>query len=365
MAATQNYFNLQEVAQRLLPSLCGMTMDPDKGVRDQSFKAIKGFIAKLEKVSENPELLEDMEREVMTGGSAGGGSGWAGWAVTGMTSLTSKIYSKATTARPANKPGVENRTSPPKQTAPSTTASNQGETTPKPSMNYQQPEEVEEEEETGGDDDWGNSGWGDMDESDVDGKDEVKVSGNDGWDDGDEDDWGSLEDPTPTSINNKSSKSSKGGKSGEWGDWGDDFVSTEGSGLPSASSYNWGQTENTDDFFSANMSKEKPRSRQGTPVRKTTPPRQNPDSSMPAKPKLSTSQSTPPKSVDGWEVEESGWGEGDGWNNDSWATGSNKSDDKQRREEKKLQRQRELQEKREARKASGAMKLGAKKMAQS
>lgn len=35
MAATHNYFTLQESAHRLLPALCALTMDPDKGVRDQ------------------------------------------------------------------------------------------------------------------------------------------------------------------------------------------------------------------------------------------------------------------------------------------------------------------------------------------
>lgn len=35
MAATQNYYSLSEVATRLLPALSVMTMDPDKGVREQ------------------------------------------------------------------------------------------------------------------------------------------------------------------------------------------------------------------------------------------------------------------------------------------------------------------------------------------
>jgi SCY1-like protein 1 len=35
MAATHGYFTLAECAQRILPSLCVLTTDPDKGVRDQ------------------------------------------------------------------------------------------------------------------------------------------------------------------------------------------------------------------------------------------------------------------------------------------------------------------------------------------
>ena len=45
---------------RLLPTLCSLTIDPDKGVRDQAFKAIRCYLAKLEKVSENPDEAAEM-----------------------------------------------------------------------------------------------------------------------------------------------------------------------------------------------------------------------------------------------------------------------------------------------------------------
>ena len=35
MAATQNFYHMNELASRLLPSLCSMTRDPEKIVRDQ------------------------------------------------------------------------------------------------------------------------------------------------------------------------------------------------------------------------------------------------------------------------------------------------------------------------------------------
>ena len=38
MAATHNLFTLQEASMRLLPALCMLTMDPEKGVRDQVSK---------------------------------------------------------------------------------------------------------------------------------------------------------------------------------------------------------------------------------------------------------------------------------------------------------------------------------------
>ena len=34
-AATHNYYSVTEIAARILPTLCAITVDPDKGVRDQ------------------------------------------------------------------------------------------------------------------------------------------------------------------------------------------------------------------------------------------------------------------------------------------------------------------------------------------
>lgn len=44
MAATQNYYHMNEVACRLLPALCSMTRDPEKTVRDQVIS--KSWLAK-------------------------------------------------------------------------------------------------------------------------------------------------------------------------------------------------------------------------------------------------------------------------------------------------------------------------------
>lgn len=60
MAATQQYFLLSEVAARILPALCQLTTDPEKNVRDSVFRTIKGFLGKLEKVSEDPSLRESI-----------------------------------------------------------------------------------------------------------------------------------------------------------------------------------------------------------------------------------------------------------------------------------------------------------------
>ena len=60
LAATQHYYTLNQISQSVLPSLCGLTSDPEREVRDQAFKVIKGFLGKLEKVSEDPSLKESM-----------------------------------------------------------------------------------------------------------------------------------------------------------------------------------------------------------------------------------------------------------------------------------------------------------------
>lgn len=60
LAATQQYFLLTEIANRVLPALCSLTVDPEKSVRDPAFKTIRGFLGKLEKVSEEPSLRETM-----------------------------------------------------------------------------------------------------------------------------------------------------------------------------------------------------------------------------------------------------------------------------------------------------------------
>uniref|UniRef100_A0AAQ6AH34 N-terminal kinase-like protein n=1 Tax=Amphiprion ocellaris TaxID=80972 RepID=A0AAQ6AH34_AMPOC len=95
-AATHNYYSLTEIAARILPTLCAITVDPDKSVRDQAFKAIKSFLSKLETVSEDPTKLTELEKDVASCAQpAGASSSWAGWAVTGMSSLTSKLIRNA------------------------------------------------------------------------------------------------------------------------------------------------------------------------------------------------------------------------------------------------------------------------------
>lgn len=94
LSATQQYFSLCEVAQKVLPALAPLTVDPEKQVRDQSFKAMSGFLEKLQKASDNPHLIPELEAQVKAGGKGGLLSGdkvpqWAGWAI---KAISGKFY---------------------------------------------------------------------------------------------------------------------------------------------------------------------------------------------------------------------------------------------------------------------------------
>ncbi|KAF0766310.1 N-terminal kinase-like protein isoform X1 [Aphis craccivora] len=94
-SATQQYYPLIEVSTRVLPALCQVTLDPEKGVRDITFQTIKGFLGKLENVSEDARLKERLEEEV-TNTTNPAIPTWAGWAV---TTVTSKFYSSKTSQK--------------------------------------------------------------------------------------------------------------------------------------------------------------------------------------------------------------------------------------------------------------------------
>ena len=64
IAATQQFYTVQETGSRVLPVLAPATVDPEKAVRTQALRVIRGFLGKLEKVSEDPSLAEEMDKEV-------------------------------------------------------------------------------------------------------------------------------------------------------------------------------------------------------------------------------------------------------------------------------------------------------------
>lgn len=69
LSATQNFFTLQDCTSKIMPVLCTILMDPEKQVRDHVFTSLKSLIAKMEKFSEDPTLIKEMESEINQSGS--------------------------------------------------------------------------------------------------------------------------------------------------------------------------------------------------------------------------------------------------------------------------------------------------------
>lgn len=96
LANTDRYYTLRDIATKVLPSLCMLTIDPEKDVRDEAFKTVKQYMQKLEKVSEQPELALEMEKEVQSCAlDLKNETSWTSWAV---NSLSTKManYNKKT-----------------------------------------------------------------------------------------------------------------------------------------------------------------------------------------------------------------------------------------------------------------------------
>lgn len=375
-AATHQYYSVSESAVRILPTLCTLTVDPDKNVRDQAFKAIKSFLTKLETVSEDPTKLAELEKDVTASAQTGGSAAtWAGWAVTGVSSLTSKLIRNAPPGSEA--PPAENSQAPQPTAGPVTThtASKDPELKTQPDNacgTHAIPSETSNEE--------------------------TAVPEGDRWDD---EDWGSLEDPEKvqtdpydwhsdwSAMSSTQKKSNVGRKSSQavkkqssdwssgwdaddswsnekdadgqaqsspgdegWGnDWEEDAALAESftptprnkaavvpksasassgqEGLRLASDYNWDVGKSTSDLLS------------GVSQR--------------------TSNAAATMKSDGWEADTAGdWGTEENWESLDGDQGLSKAElAKKKREE----RRKELEAKRAERKAAkGPLKLGARKL---
>lgn len=62
MAATHGFYTKGDIASRILPALCTLTVDKEKNVRDQVFITIKMFLSKMEKISEDPKAAAEQEK---------------------------------------------------------------------------------------------------------------------------------------------------------------------------------------------------------------------------------------------------------------------------------------------------------------
>ncbi|XP_067939305.1 N-terminal kinase-like protein [Watersipora subatra] len=331
MSASVQYFPIQDLAGRLLPSICPLTRDPEKSVRDQAFSVMESFIERLKKVSEDPEVLVEMEKELTSSSATASESqSWTGWAMTaGVTSLsslssfTSKFKSRQQAGSDsAAAPEVTSQTSPSEQ--PVSASTNR----PKPAT-----QKAPNNEGLGGESSLWNDDedWGTINDPPAD----KPKSSKSAWEETDADNWGSSWDD---------------GES-EWKDTEEEFEPIEAtSDMATASAYNWdshSKEKVADDFFSSIASETKPSVKS-----KTT----------------NVEQKSDHVTADGWGADD-GWGASDNWNQPPPATSIHTAEEAERkkkeREEKRQERQRAMAARKATPKTGGrALKLGAKKMAQ-
>ncbi|KAM4721893.1 N-terminal kinase-like protein isoform 2-T2 [Rhinophrynus dorsalis] len=345
-AATHNFYSMKDCAGKILPVLCSVTVDPDKTVREQAFKAIRSFLDKLESVSEDPSQLAEMEKDVHSASTSPGVvGGWAGWAVTGVSSLTSKFIrtsavggqeassaSEASAPTPATPVEASKSDAVPPPSAPSPAS------TLKP---HYEPEEEKDAIDDNSLDRWDDEDWGSLEDTEQN-KGQIEA-----------DDWDTVwsqatnkrtqekvtpytspkdKPERPTDHRNSDSRSSA--PDDNWG-WDDGFQTmspapskaTQPEGTRPASEYNWDSAgsggKQVDLFTSATV-----RSSQ--------------------------------KNEDSWTTDSAGdWG-GDNWESVEADQGLSKAEIARKKRE---ERQREIEAKRaERRAAKGPLKLGVRKL---
>jgi len=235
ITATQQYYTVQETGARVLPTLCAATVDPEKDVRDLALKVIRGFLGKLEKVSDDPSLKEEMEKDVGSTNSAlvTAASSWAGWAA---GAVTAKFFKSSTP------PAAKTESETPKKDATSGDESGSSKS-PKVGRDDEKrlpskisPEKTEKvkddtgnENESGWDDadDWGatedvDDDWGSLEETKpaTDGWDEQVSSPSDGWGVSSSEKKYSMGDPSETRSRGVQEKVNKPATD-SWDSWGE------------------------------------------------------------------------------------------------------------------------------------------------
>ncbi|XP_065739220.1 N-terminal kinase-like protein isoform X10 [Phocoena phocoena] len=243
-AATHNLYSMNDCAHKILPVLCSLTVDPERAVRDQAFKAIRSFLSKLESVSEDPTQLAEAEKDVHAASSPGMGgaaASWAGWAVTGVSSLTSKLIRAHPTAAPAET-NVPQRPVPEGLPAPAPTPVP---ATPTTSGHWETQEESKDaEEDSTAADRWDDEDWGSLEQ-----EAESVLAQQDNWSTGGQASWAGQVSWT-SNPGHKSQES-------DWSSWEAEDAWEQGWQEPSppepppegtrlASEYNWGGPEPSD-----------------------------------------------------------------------------------------------------------------------
>ncbi|XP_072293771.1 N-terminal kinase-like protein [Eucyclogobius newberryi] len=367
-AATHNYYSVSEIAARILPTLCAITVDPDKAVRDQAFKAIKSFLSKLETVSEDPSMLMEIEKDVGSCAQpAGASSGWTGWAVTGMSSLTSKLIRTnpgtegdgatealaATDAiTPTNTSSVDSQDTPSEASMPQPPASSHANPPETSNVHTNSNEPIGDRWDE--DEDWGS-----LEEP------EKTLTESDDWGT----DWSGMTSSKKKAVDktNRTSSVAVKKQSSDWSSSGwdaDDSWSNEkeGQGQSSAGEEGWGNEWPDEDADTTSTNKTLP-----LPAGVRLASEYNWDSAAKGSPDLFASVSqrnaanAPVTGGDGWSTEATGeWGGEESWESVDGVQGLSKAElSKKKREE----RRKELEAKRAERKANkGPLKLGARKL---
>ena len=269
LANTDRFYTLRDIASKVLPNLCMLTIDPEKDVRDEAFKTIKLYTQKLEKVSENPELALEMEKDVSSCTlDVKNETSWTSWA---MTSLSAKMTGYKNKSQ---QPSVALNTQPlaaPTSLAPvketeSAKTSPEKETKHEPKVPIKQPIKPEEKVTKVETNENYTSDWG-MDDND--------------WKDIDDDEqMESLEPassfnaqpfvagtPVKTGSSNEPIKSTSN-QNNDWSDWSNSFENIEpkktptlktnkpaassGAQLAPTSSYNWTSQNSSSSFLNQN-----------------------------------------------------------------------------------------------------------------
>ncbi|KAJ8282831.1 hypothetical protein COCON_G00053500 [Conger conger] len=402
-AATHNYYSIAESSARVLPTLCTLTVDPDRSVRDQAFKAIKSFLTKLETVSEDPSKLAEIEKDVTSSaqspGTAAAAASWAGWAVTGVSSLTSKLIRTAPggpeSGAPENAPPAAENASAQSDTADSgpATKTHVASSNPAPlalrsKSNASKTEEEEEEEEEAEAEDTPEDRWDDEDWGSLEHEHSKAQAEPDDWNSSD---WSAVSSvkkkPNDKRVGRTTSEAVKK-QSSDWSSSGwdaDDSWSNEkeadGQGQSSPGDEGWGNDWEEDGEIGEGLSPNQ--NETATPAANSHPAT---SATLPEGTRLTSeynwdtagargsqsdffsgmsqrapSAATPQKSEDGWGADPSGdWGTDENWESLDGDQGLSKAElAKKKREE----RRKELEAKRAERKAAkGPLKLGARKL---
>lgn len=123
LGATAEYFTKDDCANRILPVICPLLIDPEKLARDSANRTLDVYLQKIKKAATDmpdsilpPPQAADAPVPRMSAPQASESTGWAGWAV---SSFTNKLSAAAGDMKTANGSGTA---SPAPHASPSSTA---------------------------------------------------------------------------------------------------------------------------------------------------------------------------------------------------------------------------------------------------